>query len=579
MNHIENLTRYVANFVDELAKSGVQHVVISPGSRSTPLAMLVSEHPKLKEWILVDERSAAFFALGIAKETNRPVALICTSGTAAANYFPAIIEAKHSRVPLIVLTADRPHELRHVGASQTIDQINMYGHFVKHFEEMALPEKSEEMIFYVRSRASRAVHIASSGNEGPVHLNFPFREPLIPNLELNGLWSKSIEPYHISYEGEKVLSTEQLKTFFSKVKNEKRGLIVCGPQPDKKLAEQLVKLATEWNIPIIADPLSQIRSCHDEKSVIIDSYDAFLKSKSVRSQLKPDYIIRFGAMPVSKSYLFFLEEHKNVLKFVVENDSEAREPTNFTTELLFTKGVLFCEKMCGLSHEKLVGDDWLRQWQRKNDIAKNIVTTITSETLTEGETVRYVLQVIPKASRLFIGNSMAVRDLDTFFTVTEKRIYVHANRGVSGIDGIVSTALGVAAATDQHVTLIIGDLAFYHDLNGLLVATQYNLNMTIILINNDGGGIFSFLPQANEKKHFEKLFGTPLQIDFKHSVKMYKGKYFLAENKKQFISHLKRGYETKGLHVIEVQTNREQNVKWHRQLWHEIEEELLNDNE
>lgn len=577
MDHTNNLTQYVANFIDELVKSGVKDAVISPGSRSTPLAMLIAEHPKMKEWVLIDERSAAFFALGIAKETNRPVVIVCTSGTAAANYYPAIIEAKYSRVPLLVLTADRPHELRDVGASQTINQLNMYGDFVKYFQEMALPESTDSMIDYVRSRASRAVIKANSGNKGPVHLNFPFREPLIPNLSQQPLWGEVTEQHHYSYESVKQVSEHGLNYFLNEINDQTRGLIVCGPQTDENLAEQIVKLATEWQIPVVADPLSQVRSRIDGENVIIDGYDAIFKNEKIRTDLKPDYIIRFGAMPVSKSYLFFVNQHKDILKFVVENDSEAREPTNQQTKFIFANGASFCHQLREVSKEKVKSSSWLLDWQRKNDIVKKHVNNISSEVLTEGETVHHVLQHIPQLSRLFIGNSMAVRDLDTFFTVNNKQLFIHANRGVSGIDGVVSTALGVAAATDRHVTLIIGDLAFYHDLNGLLAATHYDINLTIVLINNGGGGIFSFLPQAKERKHFENLFGTPLQIDFKHSVKMYKGNYHLVKSKDDFTAQLEKSYKNRGLSVIEVKTDREENVKWHRTLWEKIEEELLQD--
>lgn len=576
MNDNDQLTQYVANFIDELAKCHVTDVVISPGSRSTPLAMLVAEHPQLKKWVLIDERSAAFFALGIAKKTNRPVALICTSGTAAANYLPAIVEAKYSRVPLLVLTADRPHELRDVGASQTINQLNMYGDFVKYFQEMALPETSESMISYVRSRAARAVNEANSGNKGPVHLNFPFREPLIPNLALPSLWGNTTEQHHFSYDGEKRLSKKSINYLLNKINHKAKGLIVCGPQQDEKLAHEIVQLAERWQIPVIADPLSQVRSMNNNH-IVIDGYDALFKSETVRNKLKPDYIIRFGAMPVSKSYLFFVEQHKEVLKFVVENDSEPREPTNNKTEFIFANGVTFCIDVKEASADKVIDHEWLSLWQQKNDIVKKHVTTVSSEVLTEGETVRHVVEQMHSGSELFIGNSMAVRDLDTFFVATHKQIYVHANRGVSGIDGIVSTALGIAAKSKEKVTLIIGDLAFYHDLNGLLTAMQYDINITIVLINNDGGGIFSFLPQSKEEKHFEVLFGTPLNIDFKHVVDMYKGTYRLVSSEDELVTSLNDSYEHKQLSVIEVKTDRKQNVIWHRELWDKINKELLID--
>src|SRR5690625_2057247 len=261
MNHTETLTRYVVSFIDELVNNGLTDVVISPGSRSTPLAMTVCEHDGLNEWIMIDERSAAFFALGMAKETKRPIALICTSGTAAANYFPAIVESYYARVPLIILTADRPHELRDVGAPQAIEQIKMYGEYVKWFQEMALPEASDRMLSYVREKAARAVYEAKETNPGPVHLNFPFREPLVPDFTLDHLWGEHREQSHYpTFDGEKRLTTNQLNEFLKKLSGKQRGVIVCGPQVNEELAQAITTLASKWGLPVLADPLSQLRA-------------------------------------------------------------------------------------------------------------------------------------------------------------------------------------------------------------------------------------------------------------------------------------------------------------------------------
>src|SRR5690606_6814702 len=263
MNHIERLTRYTANFVDELARRGITDVVISPGSRSTPLAMMFTEHPSIKEWVVIDERSAAFFALGLAKQSRRAVAIVCTSGTAAATYFPAVVEAYHSRVPLIVLTADRPHELRDIGAPQAIDQIKLFGGFVKWYHEMALPEASATMLTYARNRAAQAVHNAMEENQGPVHLNLPFREPLTPDFTLDHLWDpvgeKMTEQRITSFQGKKQLSEGAISLLLRRLKEYKKGVIVCGPQTDPEFKEAVTALAEQWQIPVLADPLSQVR--------------------------------------------------------------------------------------------------------------------------------------------------------------------------------------------------------------------------------------------------------------------------------------------------------------------------------
>ncbi|MBM7600725.1 2-succinyl-5-enolpyruvyl-6-hydroxy-3-cyclohexene-1-carboxylate synthase [Virgibacillus halotolerans] len=575
MNHTEILTRYTANFVDELIKNGLTNVVISPGSRSTPLALTFTEHPDIKEWVIIDERSAAFFALGIAKQTKHPVALVCTSGTAAANYFPAIVEAHYSRVPLIILTADRPHELRDVGAPQAIEQIKLYGDYVKWFQEMALPESSPSMLQYVRNKAARAFYMAQEGNPGPIHLNFPFREPLNPDFSLDHLWGEASQKSSTpTLDGRKQLAEEQLLSLVKKLQDKRKGVIVCGPQVEDAFAEAVVDLAVSWGLPILADPLSQIRSGKHAKDHIIEGYDAFLKSETIRKRLKPDFILRFGAMPVSKPYLFYVKEHQDAMQFIVENHTGFREPTGNVTEFIFADPIPLCKDLVDTTKKCNTEATWLGKWQQMNRIAKKHLLGEAEKQITEGEAVRGLLEVLPEESSLYVGNSMAIRDVDTFFMTTEKDMTILANRGANGIDGMVSSGIGAAAA-GKPVTLLLGDLSFFHDLNGLLAAKHYQLNITILLINNNGGGIFSFLSQASDKNHFEALFGTPLDIDFKHVIAMYGGKYAIANNETALKAMLKDCYNYQGLSVIEVQTDRSDNVDWHKKKWQAIEQEIL----
>lgn len=575
MNHTETLTRYTANFVDELVCSGLRHAVISPGSRSTPLAMLLTEHEQIKEWVLIDERSAAYFALGIAKQTKEPVVIVCTSGTAAANYFPAIVEAYYQRVPLVVLTADRPHELRDVGASQTINQVHMYGDFVKQSWEMAPPEDSENMLHYVRNRAARVMMGAKADNPGPIHVNFPFREPLTPDLSLENIWGdKKQTSYNPIYQGEKQLTEHQLKTLANKFQN-KRGLIVCGPQVEDTLASSIVALSEALGAPILADPLSQLRTGNHHKDNMITTYDTIFRSEKLRAKLAPDYIIRFGAMPVSKSYLFFVEEHEAALQIVVENHGDTREPTNHQSEYVFASSVDFCNSLLPYMESQTDHQQWLTSWQQLEQLAEKELQEVQTETLTEGEVIRDLIHVLPNKSILFVANSMPIRDVDTFLQGLENKVTVYANRGTSGIDGTMSSALGVAATTRQHVTLLIGDLSFYHDMNSLLAARHYKLDITIILINNNGGGIFSFLPQAKEAKHFEALFGTPLNLDFKHTAALYGATYQKITTKQDYIHCIEDMIHTSGINIIEIGTNREENVTWHRKLWQKVETRLL----
>ncbi|QDP40939.1 2-succinyl-5-enolpyruvyl-6-hydroxy-3-cyclohexene-1-carboxylic-acid synthase [Radiobacillus deserti] len=572
MDHTEILTRYVTSFVDELSHSGLTDVVISPGSRSTPLALTFAEHPNIQHWVNMDERSAAYFALGMAKQTKRPVAILCTSGTAAANYYPAIVEAHYSRVPLLVLTADRPHELRDVGAPQAIDQIDMFRNYVKWFHEMALPEASSSARQYVRSKASRAYSVAVGGNAGPVHLNFPFREPLVPDFTLPSLWEDRSKAYHAHSIGNKVLDENQLHYLATRFSHYSKGLIVVGPQEDHALAKAVVALAKQWQLPILADPLSQLRAGHHDKEVVVETYDSILKSEQVRTFLKPDFVLRFGAMPVSKPYLLLMKQFSDIDQYVVEAHDGYREPTGKETTFIYSDPISFCEKV--MAEAVSFEPDWLQTWKTCNEKTKAILMEETTDALTEGHTVKHLAEAVPEGSTIYVGNSMPVRDLDTFFMNTPKSLSILGNRGANGIDGITSSALG-AAATGQKVTLLIGDISFYHDFNGLLVGKQYEIDMTIVLINNNGGGIFSFLPQAKQADHFEVLFGTPLHMSIQKMVELYDGKYAKPATWDEVKDVLEKSHETKGVSVIEIETNRSENVAWHRQKWQKIEQELL----
>ncbi len=577
MSYTEALTRYTANFVDELYQSGLRDVVVSPGSRSTPLAVTFAEHPHISHWVNMDERSAAYFALGMAKQQNKPVAIVCTSGTAAANYFPAVVEAYYSRVPLVVLTADRPHELRDVGAPQAIEQIEMYGKYAKWFQEMALPEQEPAMLQYARSKAARAFYTAAEGNPGPVHLNFPFREPLMPDFSLENIWGDSNgKSHHQTYTGGKRLEQHQLDKLIEQLSVHQKGLLVCGPQFDPDLAEAVCLLAEKWQLPVLADPLSQLRAGQHDKVNVMESYDAVLKSKQVRDRIDPDFIIRFGAMPVSKPYLLFVKEHPGIEHFVVEPHHGYREPAGTSAQFIYADPIQLCRDLAHVGTVPPYNQQWLQTWREMNKTAKAKLLEENAEpfSLTEGHTVKQLAEAAPEKSTIFVGNSMPIRDMDTFFMATPKSIRVLGNRGANGIDGTTSSALG-AASQGERVTLLLGDVTFFHDLNGLMAAKQYQLDLTVVLINNNGGGIFSFLPQAGQTSHFETIFGTPLDLDFKHASALYEGKYMKPETWNDLRQALSDSYRYEGLSIIEVQTNRQENVEWHREKWNEIEHRLL----
>lgn len=574
MNHQEALTTYIAAFVAELAASGVQDVVISPGSRSTPIAMVMAEHPELNIRVHVDERSAAYFALGIAKAKKIPVAILCTSGTAAANYYPAVIEAGISRIPLIVLTADRPHELRDVGAPQAIDQIHLYGQNVKWFVEMALPESREEMVRYARTVCARATATAVKYPAGPVHLNFPLREPLIPDLNdhLFDLPERT-EGFVDIVKGQLSLPDDTITAIASALASANRGIIVIGPIEEEGFTDSVIRLASLLNFPVLADPLSQLRSSLEDSDLIIDAYDSFLRSEEAKAALKPDLILRFGAMPVSKATTNFIKENRQARQIVVDGGGGWRDPLTSATDMVYCNETFLCKALAKhLNPSRTNG--YLEKWQKVNLHTKDKLSGVRDITeLSEGKLFHLLPDMLPTGAALFVGNSMPIRDLDTFFLMNDKGIRVMGNRGANGIDGVISTALG-AATVNEPLYLIVGDLTFFHDLNGLIAAKLYELNITILLINNNGGGIFSFLPQAEQPKHFEMLFGTPLDLDFSHAVKMYGGTFISVDDWDHYEQAFNQSMGQKGLHVIEISTARDRNLTEHRDLWNSVSREI-----
>jgi 2-succinyl-5-enolpyruvyl-6-hydroxy-3-cyclohexene-1-carboxylate synthase len=595
LHHAENPTyAYVCAFVDELQRVGIQNIVVCPGSRSTPLALAIAAQPAIHTWLHVDERSAAFFALGMAKRSAQPVALLCTSGTAAANFFPALVEAKLTHVSLLVLTSDRPHELRENGAPQTIDQTRLYGSHVKWSVDVALPEATNGALRYIRTLADRATALTTALPAGPVHLNFPLREPLTPapiaSQPLPPLSERDTvawlgrpdnAPYvTVSNTEWRVPDTALIAHLVERTKHAQRGLIVVGSQEDTALLEPLVSIAQALGYPILADPLSQMRRrAVDEQSRVLTSYDAFLRINAFVEKMSPDLILRFGAMPTAKPVLTYLKRYPSCPIIVIDGNEDWQEPTQLASELIHTDPVALCKAFHdalvgtegGVLKQTRTGDTWLSTWQRA-DMRTQQTLQATIEDLTEpfeGRVFTELAHLLPDGAMLYAGNSMPVRDLDTFFWGGED-LRIMGNRGANGIDGIVSSALGASAVGNGPNVLVIGDLSFFHDMNGLLAAKLHALDLTIIVINNDGGGIFSFLPQADYPEHFEQLFGTPIGLDYSHAAAMYGSHYQRVVDWQQFRTAVQHGMYDGGLHIVEVMTERESNVHMHRQLWQSV---------
>jgi len=611
----EGQTRTVAALLDELVHGGVRHAVVSPGSRSTPLAVLAAEHEGLTVWLNVDERSAGFFALGLAKARREPVALICTSGTAAANYWPAVAEADLARAPLVVLTADRPHELRDAGAPQTILQAGMYGRHVKWAFDLPVPDGSETMIRHARAVAARAAATAREAPMGPVHLNVPLREPLLPDVRLPRLFEAgrgSGRPGIRVSAGPRLADRSRIADLAREFAGIRRGLIVCGPMDEPGFPEAVAALARRTGWPILADPLSQLRSGGHGAPAVIDGYDAFLRDERTAETLKPEAVVRFGAMPVSKAFQQYLNRHRDC-RYLVVDVGGWREPALQADEMVFADPVLFCRQLADALEANGSGgcaatgsgrpatdgagertpetgagrpaggpdgpahEDWLGRWRRLNGETRAVLEREgrerDGEPLFEGRVFLELRRLLPEGAVLVAGNSMPVRDLDAFFGFRPEPVRIAGNRGANGIDGLVSTALGFSAAGEKTV-LVLGDLSFYHDMNGLLMAKRHRLDLTVVLINNDGGGIFSFLPQASlDKPRFEALFGTPTGLDFAHAARLYGAAYTLAGDWDAFRCAF-AGAMAGGLHIIEIRTDRDVNAEQHRRVWRAVSEQL-----
>lgn len=568
--------------VDELARSGLRTAVIAPGSRSTPLAIAFAEHPDIRVISIIDERSAAFFTLGHALATDRPVAVVCSSGTATANFYPAIIEAHYSGVPLLILTADRPPELRDSGANQTVDQVKMYGDHVLWAVDVALPEAdpSALAIRSLRTLACRAYATANGGAtdrhgnhpRGAVHLNFPFRKPLEP---IPVPTDKTDDPAWVGRaDGKPFTHFRQLSTvpevdviqdILSLIANAKRGLIVAGLSQDRRLADELVTLSKLVGFPVLADPISNVRFNAQLKGMengVIGGYDSFLRGFSAADA--PDLILRFGAMPTSQSLIDYLNANSDAVHVGISDDGVWKDANHQLTHVIEAKPAELLQVVSHLAAETDLGDsDWLNRFRTAESATWEIVARELDGDYFDGAVVADIVDLLPDGANLYIGSSLPVRHLDQFARPTPKSIRVFGNRGASGIDGTISSALGAAAGLDTPLVLITGDLGFYHDMNGLLAIKRNNINAIIVVINNDGGGIFQRLPVAQFDPPYTELFRTPHGLTFDHAAAMYGLDYARATDRNSFRDAFSAALTTVQTRstIIEVPTDPIQDLK------------------
>ena len=567
MNDKQVLTDYVYQFVSSLVSSGVKKVVISPGSRSTPLAYALASINEIEVYRQVDERAAAFFALGLAKAKKEPVALLCTSGTAVANYFPAIVEAKYARVPLIVLTADRPHELREVGAPQAIFQPNIFGEHVKWATDLPIPDDYAQTLPFIARHISRAVAISIEAPYGPVHINVPFREPLL--IDFKQLSERNTVKLYRSQIAPSPEAVVDLKEIVSKAK---RGIVIVGELANESEMAHIWAFIRQVKWPLIVESLSNMRSNVPEDCLpyVISTYDAILKNTAFQDAAKPDTVIRFGAQPVSKFLMQFIA-NANVNHYVVVDESTLfRDSIHTVSEFIHSEvGEWLAEGFTSVSEMQYVS-----VWQEAQQIALEEIDRYTNVSKDEGAYVYEFLAQLKEPATVFASNSMPIRDIDTFLSPSPKDVRIVANRGTNGIDGILSSALGYSTATPGRETyLLIGDLALLHDSNGFIATRYQPCDLTIIVMNNDGGGIFSYLPQASVEAHYEDLFGTPTHLTFKELAKMYDLQYAHITSLEAFKQEINKPKE-KAVRLVEVTTNRQENVQAHRSLWQSISKRL-----
>ncbi|MBF8290313.1 MAG: 2-succinyl-6-hydroxy-2,4-cyclohexadiene-1-carboxylic acid synthase/2-oxoglutarate decarboxylase [Chloroflexi bacterium] len=567
--------------VDELVAAGIRDVIVCPGSRSTPIALATKAHPALRVRVLLDERSAGYFALGLARAARRPVAVVVTSGTAVANLLPATVEANLSRVPLLLLTADRPAELRDRGAPQTIDQVRIFGEHVRWFAELPLPDGERVTLDHVAAVVGRAVAIARGGSgtaPGPVHLNLPYREPLIPDGPLGPACALERPPFTDTLVGRSTLATADVAGLAARLPVSGRGLIVAGPQDDPSLPAALVRLAAATGYPIVADPLSGVRCGGHDRGQVIAHVDHLARPGPWREAHLPEIVLRFGAAPTSKPLATLLAEAVPV-QIVVDGDSGWREPAIIPTTFVHADPVATALALA--EHLVFAGDapierQWARAWSDADAIADRALRAWLAARTQSGEPFEglpFALlgDLLPNGGLLWAGNSMPVRDMDAWLPLGERVIRPLSNRGANGIDGVVSTALGSAAAGVGPVALVVGDVSFLHDLNALVAARLHDLSATIVLVDNDGGGIFSFLPQASAvapevglPEHYEELFGTPHGIDVGPIVTALGGE-FREVSAGDLRAAIADSLARPGVQVLRFRTDRDTNVRMHRE--------------
>jgi 2-succinyl-5-enolpyruvyl-6-hydroxy-3-cyclohexene-1-carboxylate synthase len=537
-------------FVDELARCGLRHAVTCPGSRNAPLILTLAGHPGVEAVSVIDERAAGFVAVGLAKASGRPVAVTCTSGTAATNLHPAVAEAWEARVPLIVLTADRPPELRGVGAGQAIDQLGLYGSAAKWFVEVGTHEPGRETAIHHRALACRAYWTAGGGRPGPVHLNFPLREPLAPVADEGraesaaggtldpAVWSgrEDGSPWTQLRGHASAPHADDLHALAAQAAAAPRGAIVCGPTLED-VAEPAARLAAEAGWPLLAEPTSGARCGEHDRSHVVAHYDVLLRVERFARDHSPDLVLRVGDTPTSKPLREWLAGTRQV---VLDPHGAWNEPTRCAELLLQADAAPTLDALAAALEMRRAGRDpgWLTSWRAADALVPAALAEAPDAF--EPKVLAGLEPDLPEEALVWVSSSMPIRDVEAYFPQSPKRLRFLANRGANGIDGVVSSALGAALATGRPTWLLTGELALLHDVGGLLAARRAGVDLRIVCLNNGGGAIFDFLPVAEhaDRALYEEHIATPAGVDLKE----------LAPE------------------ISEVRTDRRDNVRLHREV-------------
>jgi len=572
-------TLWARSFVDELARAGVRDVVVAPGSRSTPLVMAFARDDRFCTRVHLDERSLAFFALGVGKASGCPAVVVTTSGTAVANVFPAVVEASQSGVPLLVLTADRPHRLRDSDANQAVDQVGIYGGFVRAFFDVAPPTTSAPELRHLRALAGRAYAAAVGPDAGPVHLNFPFDKPLEPQEADAAFVAEHLLAATGRADGAPFVdvtmtqgrpSSSQLATLRADILDTPRGVIIAGPAEDaERVGPAVLSFAAALGYMVLADPLSGARYGPSHGAHVVAAYDLFLRDQDVRGKLTPTVIVRVGASPTSAALQQWLLDHDCVRHIVIDGSSRWKDHGTTATQYVCADPAetldALTDSLTSTSHPS-VDAEWASRWQTAESAALGaLANDSTQGDVHEGDVLNAVLDAVPAQGNLFVSSSMPIRDLDAFGHPSEKDVRVFANRGASGIDGIVSTAFGVASRCPEPTVCVLGDVAFFHDQTGLLWSREQDAAVVFVLIDNDGGGIFHNLPIADHEPAFTRFFSTPHGIDARHAASAH-GLDFTEVAADDVSDEVVRALSEGGTRILRVRTEREANHRRHREV-------------